>query len=152
MTYENKFPDWEQRVIAASESTKSASEAAAILGVKYDTYKKYAIKYGCFNTNQSGKGIKGEPSRYKIPIEEILEGLHPQYPTYKLKLRLYKEGYKMPVCECCGLGDSWNNKPISLHLDHIDGVSSNHLLNNLQILCPNCHSQTDTYCGKNKGI
>jgi hypothetical protein len=44
MSYETKYPDWKEKVIAASINSKSASEAAAILDIKYDTYKKYAIK------------------------------------------------------------------------------------------------------------
>ena len=56
MSYENKFSDWKERVIKASNTTPSAAQAAALLGIKYHTYKRYAIKYNCFITNQSGKG------------------------------------------------------------------------------------------------
>ena len=52
-------------------------------------------------------------------------------------------------CEYCGL-DSWNNLPISLQVHHKDGDSLNNLLDNLELLCPNCHAQTENYCGKNK--
>lgn len=44
----------------------------------------------------------------------------------------------------------WAGKPIVLHLDHINGVRNDNRLENLRWLCPNCHSQTDTYCGRNK--
>lgn len=54
------------------------------------------------------------------------------------------------VCEECGIGDTYNGKPITLHCDHIDGNSDNNTLDNLRLLCPNCHSQTDTWCGRNK--
>lgn len=57
MNYETKYPDWEEQVKRASSETITATAAASILGVKYDTYKKYAIKYGCFVTNQAGKGL-----------------------------------------------------------------------------------------------
>jgi 5-methylcytosine-specific restriction endonuclease McrA len=86
-----------------------------------------------------------------IPLEEILDGQHPHYQTFKLKKRLLKEGILQNMCSNCNI-DSWNNQPIALHLDHIDGVASNHRLDNLRLLCPNCHSQTNTYCGKNKKI
>tara|TARA_R110000772_G_scaffold66361_1_gene147818 strand:- start:19787 stop:20026 length:240 start_codon:yes stop_codon:yes gene_type:complete len=79
MSYENKHQDWEQRVLEASASSQSAAQAAAILGVKYDTYKRYAVKYGCFVTNQPGKGFTKDCSKNAIPLEEILKGLHPQY-------------------------------------------------------------------------
>lgn len=53
-------------------------------------------------------------------------------------------------CEWCGIEDMWNNKPIRIQLDHIDGNKQNNLSENLRYLCPNCHSQTDTFCSKNK--
>jgi Zn finger protein HypA/HybF involved in hydrogenase expression len=53
-------------------------------------------------------------------------------------------------CGCCGITD-WNKKPIVLELEHIDGNSENNNLDNLSIICPNCHSQTATYKGANKG-
>lgn len=54
------------------------------------------------------------------------------------------------TCQECGIGDTYNGKPITLQCDHIDGDNDNHSLNNLRVLCPNCHSQTDTWCGRNK--
>ena len=54
-------------------------------------------------------------------------------------------------CVICGMGNLWNNKPITLQLDHIDGNSDNNLPNNIRLLCPNCHSQTDTFGSKGNG-
>jgi hypothetical protein len=54
-------------------------------------------------------------------------------------------------CVMCGMGNSWNNKPITLQLDHIDGNSDNNFPNNIRLLCPNCHSQTDTFGSKGNG-
>lgn len=148
MSYETKYSNWKELVVKASNISKSASEAASLLDIKYDTYKKYAIKYGCFITNQSGKNTS-KVSGSKIPITEILEGLHPQYQSNKLRVRLLKEGYFQYKCYSCNLTE-WLNKPISLELEHIDGNSSNHRFINLTLLCPNCHSFTSTYRGKNK--
>jgi len=58
-----------------------------------------------------------------------------------------RDGYK---CNSCGI-DEWNNKPIVLEIEHIDGNSENNYPDNFEYLCPNCHSQTDTYKSKNIG-
>lgn len=53
-------------------------------------------------------------------------------------------------CDTCGI-DTWNEKPIVLELEHIDGNHNNDCITNLELICPNCHSQTGTYKNKNKG-
>ena len=87
-----------------------------------------------------------------IPIEDILSGSYtkPFNSSYLLK-RLIREGYKQLKCEICGI-ISWMGKPISFHLHHEDGDHQNNKLENLRILCPNCHSQTETFAGKNRKI
>lgn len=144
---EQKIPNWKELVVEASETTKSASEAAAKLGIKYDTYKKYAIKYDCFKTNQSGKGTS-RISGVKIPLIDILEGKHPQYQSNKLRIRLLEEKVFEYKCYTCN-NSEWLGKPIPLELEHIDGNCTNHAKSNLSIICPNCHAFTETYRGKN---
>lgn len=124
------------------ERSPSMKAASIELKMHFNTFKKYAIKLGCYNTNQSGVGI--QKVRKSIPLEEILAGKHPQYQTYKLKHRLYDAGMKENICEKCGIHE-WNGVPLSMELDHIDGNSSNHEWCNLRILCPNCHAQTPTF-------
>lgn len=80
-----------------------------------------------------------------IPASEYL-GKDKFIATSKLKLKLLKEGIKENRCECCGITE-WNGKPLVMQLHHIDGNNKNNSLNNLQMLCPNCHSQTENYCG-----
>ncbi len=67
-----------------------------------------------------------------------------------MKERLLREGLLRTECEQCGLSE-WRGKPLSVHIDHINGVKDDHRLENLRMLCPNCHSQTDTYGARNKG-
>jgi 5-methylcytosine-specific restriction endonuclease McrA len=68
-----------------------------------------------------------------------------------VKTRLLQAGILENVCSACGLR-TWRDQPISMHLDHINGVRDDHRLENLRMLCPNCHSQTPTYGGKNRKI
>ena len=66
-----------------------------------------------------------------------------------LKKKVLK--YKLIKYECisCLNDGNWKGQKLSLHLDHINGDSSDNRIDNLRFLCPNCHSQTDTYAGKN---
>lgn len=125
------------------------AQAAAKLGLHFNTFKRKAIKLDCYKTNQAGKGIKKKDNGNKIPLIEILEGKHPYYQTNKLRKRLISEGYKTGECEVCEITE-WNGKPITIELDHIDGDRNNHTLENLKMLCPNCHSQTPTFRGKKR--
>lgn len=65
--------------------------------------------------------------------------------------RLVKRFKVLPYqCSECDNGGEWNGKQLRLTVDHIDGISDNNEVTNLRYLCPNCHSQTDTFGGKNK--
>lgn len=68
--------------------------------------------------------------------------------TGRIKTLLYKHNIKQYKCEACGVEDTYNNRPITLQLHHVDGDNTNNRIDNLQILCPNCHSQTQTFRAK----
>jgi hypothetical protein len=93
-----------------------------------------------------GSKVPPVPAR---PIEEYLV-VGRRYPSMKLRQRLIKDGLKLHQCESC-LGETWMGQPIPLELDHINGDRWDNRLENLRLLCPNCHAQTDTYRGRNIG-
>lgn len=130
-------------------NSESMAEACSKLGLNFATFKKYALKYGCYKPNQSLKGGKKNIG-YRFKLEEVIyKGKYPGYSRKQIKMRLIKEGFKEHKCEKCNL-KKWNNVKIPLELEHIDGNGKNHLLKNIKLLCPNCHAQTPTYRGKNK--
>lgn len=135
--------------VEVCNKARSIAEASRILGLKYDTVKFYAHKYNCFNPNQRGVGIP-KNNLSAIPLSDILTGGYPDYNTYRLKLRLIKEKVFENRCYICGI-DKWNGLPLRMELHHIDGNSRNHKKDNLQLLCPNCHSLTSTFRGSNVG-
>jgi len=91
---------------------------------------------------------KGKKVGARIPLEKYLNNEN-CISSNKLKKRLIKERILSSKCSSCHLTD-WLGKPIPLELDHIDGNHLNNRLENLRILCPNCHALTPTYRGKNK--
>ena len=72
------------------------------------------------------------------------------YPRHALKRKLLKNNMLEYKCQMCGLGPFWNEKPMPLILDHINGTNNDNRLNNLRFVCSNCDSQLDTYKSKNK--
>jgi hypothetical protein len=84
------------------------------------------------------------------PLEEILVRDSTYRTSSLLKERLLEAELLHPWCACCGV-EEWNGTRLVLHLDHINGERSDNRLANLRLLCPNCHSQTETYCGRNIG-
>jgi hypothetical protein len=100
--------------------------------------------------NSTGKfcsSLCSSTYKKKKTMKEWLDGEHtPSAGT----LRQYLKELKPAECENCKLSH-WNGMPIPLEMDHKDGNHKNNQLNNLQLLCPNCHAQTPTYKSKNKG-
>ena len=122
------------------------------------------IKQGKKCTNENIEILKDELEEHNIdysnipiktifqkqPLEEILVE-DSNYDSSKLKKRLIEAGLKEERCEICEVGNEWNGKPLTLQIHHINGNHRDNRIDNLQILCPNCHSQTINYKGrKNK--
>lgn len=139
--------------IALIQTSSSYSDCLRALGLgtkggsSTDALKKRIDELKCstkhFRTNN------GNSPRCKCDLQDILVENSTYQNTSYLKSRILKAELLEYKCYECGLTE-WRGKPLSLQLDHINGVNKDHRIDNLRFLCPNCHSQTDTYAGKNK--
>lgn len=128
----------------ANRQTKSCSAAARYLKVNYDTYKKWAKKYGLFESqkNQTGVGI---PSPQQVSHGEyslkriVIEGERPDYDVGKLKGRLIRAGWKAERCERCGYDTRRESDgTVPLVLRHVSGDHTDNTWENLEMVCYNC--------------
>ncbi len=90
------------------------------------------------------------PRPHVIPVENLLVVGRAATKRTHLKLRLVGEGLKSNRCEECGIVE-WRGRPLAMALHHRNGDGTDNRLANLQMLCPNCHSQTDNFGGRNRG-
>jgi 5-methylcytosine-specific restriction endonuclease McrA len=95
--------------------------------------------------------IRQSSIKKKIPLSKIMVE-NSSYGTNHLKSRLIKENILKYTCERCGNKGEWMGQKLTLQLEHKNGKSIDHRLENLCFLCPNCHSQTDTYSGRNSSM
>lgn len=135
--------------IQAYNTSSSYSElrrkiGLASVGKNADTIRKHCARLGL----DIAKLTKPTRSGHKIPLNELLIN-GSVCNSSNLKRRLIKERGYVDRCSICKITE-WNGKPITLQLDHIDGVHNNNEISNLRIVCPNCHSQTETYCKGSK--
>ncbi|MFN3431344.1 MAG: HNH endonuclease signature motif containing protein, partial [Candidatus Sericytochromatia bacterium] len=106
--------------------------------------------YGLSTHHFTGQGwAKGSQKMFKPrqPDEEIFIANCPNVLNGpRLKRRLLQMGWT-DCCHRCGISD-WQGKPLTLHLDHINGINNDNRFENLRFLCPNCHQQTETWGNK----
>ena len=147
----------ESELIIAVKNSRSIRQVIGKLGLveaggNYSQIKKYIEELNLNTKHFTGKGwnvgLLFVPSPAK-PLKEILIK-NSDFQSYKLKKRLFLEKIKTPKCEIC----SWSEKSIDgripVELDHINGDKRDNRIENLRILCPNCHSLQLTHRGKNK--
>lgn len=146
---ESKIKIVEDNIDLIKELEKSNTplmEVSRILGIKYDTLKKHLTTLGIYyRKNPNRKGLVHKESRKSLNYV-----LNSNISNSAKRIRLIEEGIKEAKCECCGLYE-WMGKPIPLELHHKNMDHYDNRLDNLQILCSNCHMQAHNYCNnKNK--
>jgi hypothetical protein len=133
-------------------SSNNFSEVTRKLGLKTfygnrQTVKKYI---NLFNIDTKHFRLSaGGGKKRKLDLEDILVENSTYIYTTNLKDKLYSEGFKERICELCGQDEIWNEKKISLILDHINGVNTDNRIENLRIVCPNCNATLSTHGGRN---
>lgn len=145
--------------IEYEEAIKNATSIAGALrnlGIKdrggnYRVIKRAISEYNIDTSHFTGSGwnigLKFRP-RPRVKTEDVLTE-NSTFASEKVKKRLFEEGYKEKVCEHCKRTE-WEGEPIPLELHHKNGNNTDNRIENLEILCPNCHALTDTYRRRKK--
>lgn len=135
-------------IIEVFKLNMNMTESAKYLNVSYDILKKNAKNFKIWSDEFNNDKIRNIKSNKEFFINNILVKNSKSSTAY-VKKCLLKYNIKNYICEECGR-KLWNGRDIPLDLHHIDGDNRNNQIENLKLLCPNCHRQTDNFGSLNK--
>lgn len=138
----------------AVKASKSVRDTCRYLGVPIigGSYRKISAKIKELGLSTDHFNPFARPDRVdpkKIPLDDLLVKGDGKYASSRLRRRLIEEGRLKNKCVECGQGPEWFGEELTIQLDHINGDPTDNRIENLRLLCPNCHSQTKTFCGRN---
>ena len=161
--YKTKYTrDFVQELVDKHESIAQILDDLGLkkVGGNYTTIKKWIRYYDIDTSHFTGQSwakssnvnsdsrVRRLRDFIRIPNEDVFCENSSYDNGTRIKKRLFEDYNWEYKCYECGISE-WNGKAITLHLDHINGIHSDNRFDNLTLLCPNCHSQTQTYAGKN---
>ncbi|MFA6000145.1 MAG: hypothetical protein WC783_04175, partial [Candidatus Paceibacterota bacterium] len=144
--------------IALVKKSKTFSEMLKYFGLNYKNGNNFRtlkdrIKELDIDISHIKLGLgnnKGRKFNYThIPYNKLFT-INSNTCRHSIKKRILNDNLIPYKCSICGLDNTWNNQKLVLVLDHINGISNDHRLENLRFLCPNCNSQQSTFAGHNK--
>lgn len=147
----------DDEIIKILNNSKSFKEAIETFGYSTNGSGSYTLVNSILKKREINKpkyyiaiNEKIKNKFIKKTLSEILIKNSEYTNRQRLKIRLINEGLLEYKCSKCGNNGEWEGKTLTLQLEHKNGINNDNRLENLEFLCPNCHSQTKTYAGKNR--
>lgn len=150
---QTKRLNFEENILKVLDQATSVSNICDLIGIHHTNVNiqrvlKFLEEKGI---NPKWKEIQSNRKPQGFWTKETIFTENSTYQRSRLKDKLIEFKIKENKCEICG-NTHWLEQPIPLQIHHINGINNDNRIENLQILCPNCHALTDNYCGKNINI
>lgn len=141
-----------RNIIQSSTSIKDAAEKLGLSVTNNRRIKKLATELDVALPDYRSTERTTLEDVLKDKASRILTKTNRRIPGARIKEIVFGLNLLQKKCSWCGCEEEWNGKKLTLQIDHINGIATDNRINNLRVLCPNCHSQTDTFAGRSKRL